>query len=88
MREITATPQQLYGDGRYVAELALEDAVRVIDRTFGEGYAAENPALVGAYVQAATVAGAMANQNQVLQSIGEALGSAVQGIADALDRRS
>ena len=35
-------------------ELYLGEAVEVIDRTFGNGYAAQHPELVGAFIQAAS----------------------------------
>ena len=37
----------------YSAEEWLWQAVEAIDKQFGEGYAKENPALVGAFMQAA-----------------------------------
>ena len=32
----------------------LDDTIRILDTTFGEGYAAANPALMGVMIQAAS----------------------------------
>jgi hypothetical protein len=83
-REINTTPERLYGDARYAAEQALKDAIKTIDRELGEGYAARNPALVGAYIQAAVTAGAVGNQTRVLERIAERLGGSIDGVAAAV----
>ena len=48
-------------------ELYLGEAVEVIDRTFGNGYAAQHPELVGAFIQAAS-------SDNTARKIGDAIG--------------
>lgn len=36
-------------------QLYLSEAIEIIDKQFGEGYAEKNPSLVGAFIQACAV---------------------------------
>jgi hypothetical protein len=51
---ITATWSQLIDDASYATEQVFGAAVKMVDRVFEEGYAAEHPELVAALVQASS----------------------------------
>jgi len=79
---ISAKAETLLDQASMTAGEYLAKAVRAIDAQFGEGYAAQNPALVGAFMAAAaqdfhTAMTVAQNQRQE---------GALNAISDSLDR--
>jgi hypothetical protein len=58
----------------------LQEAVAAIDEEFGEGYAAANPGLVGAFIQAATLEESAKYHGWVLETVGEEIEGAAKAI--------
>lgn len=52
---MSALPETLMRQASMTVDVYLSEAVERIDRRFGDGYAAKNPALVGAFIQAASM---------------------------------
>lgn len=67
-------------------DVYLSEAVKRIDREFGEGYAAKNPALVGAFIQAASMdfAGSYIAQ-QILVGIANAGDDIARALGDVAE---
>lgn len=81
MSDITASLETLVRQAPLTVGVYLSEAVERIDRQFGTGYAAKNPALVGAFLQAASMdfVGSV-----IAQQVREGIESAGEGIALAL----
>jgi hypothetical protein len=93
--EISASFHTLMEQASMTADVYLGEAVERIDRQFGAGYAAKNPALVGAFIQACSddfSQGVLAQQIRLgLEAIAEAgtniasaIDTGVSGVADNL----
>jgi hypothetical protein len=52
MNRVTADMLTLMRQAPMTVEVYLIDAIKTIDNQFGEGYAKQNPQLVGAFIQA------------------------------------
>jgi len=74
---ITASFDTLLSQASMTASTYMSSAVREIDETFGSGFAKANPSLVAAFMQAASADFAAASNGKIL-------GSAIDGISDAL----
>jgi len=83
-REITASPEQLLGDGRYAAKEALISAKSEIDALFGEGFAAKNPEVLAAMISASTIAGSAAISHSIQQEGFQKISSSISEIASNL----
>jgi len=90
---ITASFETLYEQSSMIADGHLSKAVKCIDSELGNGFAKKNPALVGAFMQAAVLElgfSTLAQQVRAgLETIAEnsasALGEPLSVIADALE---
>ncbi len=51
----------------------LQDAIKMIDEAFGEGYSREHPELVARFIQAASMDSAAATLTQGIKGIAEAI---------------
>jgi hypothetical protein len=77
MTYITANPLELMKQASMTAHDYLQEAVKSIDGEFGEGYARKNPALVGAFMQAASM-------DMGAVTISKAIGEAIEELASAV----
>ena len=75
---ITASFDTLLQQSTMTAATYLIKAKREIDEVFGEGYAAKNPAIVSAFIAAAS-----ADMNTATTA--KVMGAALQRIAESLD---
>lgn len=82
MDHITASVHTLVEQAPMTAASYMHEAVRRIDEKFGQGYAAANPALVGAFMQAAASDFAASLAAAVAQDSSMNVGA----ISDSLDR--
>ncbi len=84
--EITASSETLMRQAPGTVAEYLEQAVGIIDRQFGKGYAASNPALVGAFLQAASMdfaASIIAQQiREGMEHAGSAVAAALGSVAE------
>jgi hypothetical protein len=55
MHDITASFEQLMIQGGWTAKSWMMQAVEAIDEKFGKGYAKNNPALIGSFMDAAAI---------------------------------
>lgn len=74
---ITGSFDSLMDGARDTAAAYMSSAKREIDQTFGEGYAAKNPSLVAAFMQAAAA-------DMSAATIAKVHGAALQEIAESL----
>lgn len=79
---ITASPQTLMDQAPKTVVGYMQDAVRYIDSEFGEGYAAKNPALVAAFIQAC----AQDFHTSISAAVSQSLGASVNCVSDSIDR--
>jgi len=63
--------------------LYLERAVQALDKQFGEGYAAANPVLVGAFIQSASIESAVLSADAALET---ALGTVLPHADKSIER--
>lgn len=82
MDHITASAETLMRQAGDTAAEYLNAAVRHIDAKFGAGYAERNPALVGAFMQAA----ASDYAASLAAAVGQDGSMSVGAISDSLDR--
>lgn len=52
---VQADASNLMRQAPMTADLYMGEAIRSIDKSFGDGYAAEHPELVGAFIQASAL---------------------------------
>lgn len=83
MKRITADSSPLSKQAPLTVNQYLEEAIRHIDRKFGKGYARANPALVGAFIQAA----AADRRTSVVDHNLRGLKNHLASVADALHVR-
>lgn len=75
----------------YTAETYMVEAVREIDKLFGEGYAKKNPSLVGVFMQVAAAdfhtaeMGGNIEGSQIAETL-ETIGLAFANLAKSFDR--
>jgi hypothetical protein len=74
---VTADPETLMRQAGTAAGIYLCDAIKFIDREFGEGYAAKHPDLVGKFMETCA-------RDYAATSFDVALGSAASGMAETV----
>lgn len=82
MTEISASLESLVRQSSSTAADYMEEAIKHIDVTFGNGYAKNNPALVAAFMQTAVADLGNTLQAKVLGEAIEKVGYALEEIAD------
>jgi predicted DNA-binding protein len=90
-QRITADFHVLMDQAPGTVAVYLDKAIESIDNAFGDGYAKQNPSLIGAFIQAAaTDMGCAVLAQQIhagLESIAENLSTTdMEPVADALDK--
>lgn len=83
--EFTETQQFDFDKSVFAATAHLKAAKAAIDAEYGEGYAAANPALVGAFMQAASAVFSAAGVESVLSIQLSGLDEELQNIAGELE---
>lgn len=81
---ITASFDELLRQSSMTADTYMSSAVREIDATFGTGHAKANPALVAAFMQAATADFVAATHAKVYGSALDRIADSLDGVAQAL----
>jgi hypothetical protein len=85
---ITASFDTLLEQAPTTAAVYLRAAKREIDSVFGEGYAAKNPALVAAFIQAAASDMNTATNSKVMGAALLQVSSALSEVATALESQN
>ncbi len=73
------TPSDLMRQANDTAETYMNNAVRIIDKKFGAGFAQKNPRLVGDFMRTASLDFITVIQHQNIQSFS----NSIDGLADA-----
>ena len=81
---VTASFDHLLTQASMTADTYMSSAVREIDAAFGPGYAKANPALVAAFMQAATADFVAASNAKVYGSALDRVADSLEGIAQAI----
>lgn len=81
---VTASFSTLVESAPATAAQYLRAAKREIDQAFGEGYAAKNPILVAAFMQAAAADMSAATGSKVFGAALQEIARGLDGIAEAL----
>ena len=84
-RTITLDYTALMRQADSTAHTYLRDAVRSIDDKFGDGYAENNPALVGAYMQTASHDFGAVITVMAIETLAEAISDAGTAVVYALE---
>jgi hypothetical protein len=75
MEKITASIETLVEQAPWTTKMHMREAIKDIDSFFGEGYAKENPELLGQYIRACSNDVLNASITSALQDISESLKS-------------
>jgi len=81
---ITANWKELLEDTSIAMKRHLHNAKKDIDEEFGEGYARENPTLVAAYIQSASLDFSTATKSKVLSYGVFNISSSLSDISNAI----
>ena len=73
MEKITASIETLVEQAPWTTKMYMREAIKDIDGFFGDGYAKENPVLVGQYIKTCSNDVLTASVTSALQEISESL---------------
>lgn len=82
--KINASWSKIMEDGASAAKYYMSCAVTDIDKMFGEGYAAQHPELVGAYIKAAATEAQGNVIGKCMQLCSDDFSERIEQIADSL----
>lgn len=83
---ITASFDTLLDQSAQAPAFYLRSAQYEIDKVFGEGYASKNPALVAAYIKAASADMSAATLGKILGASLQEISQSLNSIADSMEK--